>query len=66
VLSRDGDYFGPVVNLAARVVKLAEPSTVVVTNDVRGAVPELACTSIGARPLKGFDERVELFALDPA
>ena len=25
VLSRDGDYFGPVVNLAARVVKLAAP-----------------------------------------
>ncbi len=25
VLSRDGDYFGPVVNLAARIVKLGAP-----------------------------------------
>jgi class 3 adenylate cyclase len=31
VMSRDGDYFGPVVNLAARVVKVAAPGTVAVT-----------------------------------
>src|SRR5262249_27669444 len=31
VLTRDGDYFGRVVNLAARSVKLAEPGAVLVS-----------------------------------
>lgn len=61
VLSRDGDYFGPVVNLAARVVKLASPGAVLVSADVRDAVDRYRFTAIGARELKGFDETVALF-----
>jgi adenylate cyclase len=38
VLCRDGDYYGPVVNLAARIVKIAPPATVAVSDEVRAAV----------------------------
>jgi adenylate cyclase len=64
VLSRDGDYFGSVVNLAARVVKLAAPGEVLVSVEVRDALPDVVFPSIGAREVKGFDQLVELFALD--
>ncbi|HEV3227936.1 MAG TPA: adenylate cyclase regulatory domain-containing protein [Solirubrobacteraceae bacterium] len=35
VLARDGDYYGPIVNLAARAVGLAETNTAVVTDAVK-------------------------------
>jgi class 3 adenylate cyclase len=34
LLVRDGDYFGPVVNVAARATKLARPGTVLATASV--------------------------------
>jgi adenylate cyclase len=40
VLLRDGDYFGPVVNLASRIVDVARPHTVVVSDDLRAAVAD--------------------------
>jgi class 3 adenylate cyclase len=64
VLSRDGDFFGPVVHLAARAVKLARPGQVLVTAEVRrAAAPDLEFTAAGAREVKGFDEPIELFVL---
>lgn len=38
VLAQDGDYFGPVVNLAHRIVNLAHPGTVVLSDDCHAAV----------------------------
>jgi adenylate cyclase len=38
VLVRQGDYFGPVVNLAARIVDVARPSRVVVADELRDAL----------------------------
>jgi len=38
VLERDGDVFGPVVNLASRIVNVAYPGAVVVSQDVRDAL----------------------------
>jgi adenylate cyclase len=38
VLARGGDYFGPVVNLAARIVDVARPNTVVVSDELREAL----------------------------
>jgi adenylate cyclase len=38
VLSREGDYFGPVVNLASRLTELAYPGTVLVSSDVATAL----------------------------
>ncbi len=33
VLVQDGDYYGPVVNLASRVVNMAAPGAVLVTDE---------------------------------
>jgi class 3 adenylate cyclase len=63
VLSRDGDFFGPVVNLAARIVKLASPGAVLVSDEVRRALADDSFVSIGVQQLKGFDEPVEVFEL---
>jgi class 3 adenylate cyclase len=64
VLVSGGDCYGPVVNLAARAVKLAQPGGVVVSARVRDRLPaDIASASIGAGPLKGMDEPVELFAI---
>ena len=68
VLSRDGDYFGPVVNLAARAVKVAEPGEVVVPADARSAAEAAGCgvRALGPTTLDGIVESVELFAVKPA
>jgi class 3 adenylate cyclase len=55
VLSRYGDYFGEVVNRAARLVALAAPGTVVVTGPVVDALgPGWTAEQLPARALKGF------------
>jgi len=38
VLARDGDYYGPPVNLAARIVDVARPSRVVASDELRDAL----------------------------
>ena len=38
VLVQDGDYYGPVVNLASRVVNMAAPGTVLVTDEFHAAI----------------------------
>lgn len=60
VLSRDGDYFGPVVNQAARAMKVAEPGQVLATDDV---TTPLHLTSIGVHPLRGVAAPTELFVV---
>lgn len=62
VLVRDGDCFGPVVNLAARAVHVAEPSTVVAAAlDGFDDLPEeLAVTPLPPVQLAGFDQQVAL------
>jgi adenylate cyclase len=59
VLLRDGDVFGPVVNLAARAVALAGPSELVVPPAVAEAAG-LRAESAGSHALKGFESDVEL------
>jgi adenylate cyclase len=59
VLLRDGDVFGPVVNLAARAVKLAEPGELVAPPAVAKAAG-LRAESLGPQPLKGFDGALPL------
>lgn len=39
-LFRDGDYFGPVVNLASRIVDVARPRTIVASEELRAALAE--------------------------
>jgi adenylate cyclase len=69
VLTRGGDYYGTVVNLASRVADLAVPREILVTGALRdrvdGAGAGVTFSPAGRRMLKGFDDPVELFALGP-
>jgi adenylate cyclase len=61
VLMRDGDYYGPVVNLASRAEKLAVPGTVLVSDAVRAAADGFAFEWFGECELKGFEEAATLY-----
>ena len=68
VIVRQGDFYGPTVNLAARLVASAEPGTALA--DARAARPaRRACAAgygfaaAGKFQLPGFDEPVEVFQL---
>ena len=66
VLFRDGDYFGPLVNLVARAVKEAAPGTVVVTPEVRDRLagdPRFTTGPLELHHLRGVDEPVALAPL---
>jgi adenylate cyclase len=67
VLTRGGDYYGPVVNLASRICDLAVPSEVLVTSELRERAESphaaIAFAPAGRRMLKGYDDPVELFAV---
>jgi adenylate cyclase len=59
-----GDYYGEVVNLAARLVKTAEPSQVMVSGALREAAAErFALERASELPLKGFGAPVAAFRL---
>jgi class 3 adenylate cyclase len=62
VLLRDGDVFGPVVNLAARAVKIAGPGEVVAPVGLAMAAG-VDAEPLGLHQLSGFDEDVELCRL---
>ncbi|MDW3218002.1 MAG: adenylate/guanylate cyclase domain-containing protein [Acidimicrobiales bacterium] len=55
-----GDYFGPVVNLAARLTDAAVPGEVLVDDAVAQVV---ASEAAGRRMLKGFDEPIRVHTL---
>jgi class 3 adenylate cyclase len=57
VVSHQGDYFGEVVNLAARLVKAAEPGTVLASEAVGQGEP------VELPPLKGFDDPMRAYRL---
>jgi class 3 adenylate cyclase len=63
VLARDGDYSGPVVNLAARAVNVARPSTLLVDAATRIALEgstAFLCRGAGTFQLKGYAAGVDL------
>jgi adenylate cyclase len=59
VLMRDGDIFGPVVNFAARAVRVAAATEVVALPEIAAAA-DLPSEPLGERQLRGFDQHVEL------
>jgi adenylate cyclase len=65
VITFHGDYYGPVVNLAARLTDQAVPGEVLVDTAVRETTgdPEICFEPAGRRQLKGFDEPVSVFSL---
>lgn len=70
VVARDGDYYGPLVNLASRAVKLAEPGAVLVTDAVRAETAEshdgLRFGTSVALELRGFDQPVSFSSVTAA
>ncbi len=69
VIARDGDYFGPIVNLASRIVDLARPGTILTSADFRDAVgPEdnedFTWRPVRIRYIRGIG-KVHLWSLRP-
>ncbi len=61
-VSREGDWYGPPVNLASRVTGVARPGSVLATEDVHDAAEDgYAWSAAGARELKGLKRRVPLY-----
>jgi adenylate cyclase len=66
VTPREGDYFGPLVNLVSRLVKAAEPGGILLTAEAVAALPEesgWATTEIVPRSLRGVEHAVRAFAV---
>lgn len=65
VVTRQGDYYGEVVNLASRLADLAIPGEVLADGNVRSAASSsgLVFEGAGRRQLKGFDEPVPVYSL---
>jgi adenylate cyclase len=66
VLTRDGDFYGPVVNLAARAAGVAGAGRTLVDFSVREAVGNETAFDVrdaGTFSLKGFADPVQLFEL---
>jgi class 3 adenylate cyclase len=62
LLLRGGDYYGPIVNLGARVAQIAVPNELLATTEMAAAVAgaPFRVEPAGRRMLKGFDEPVAL------
>jgi adenylate cyclase len=68
VLAQEGDYYGPVVNLASRLVGQARPGSVLTSSDVREALrddPEFSFHRLRSRRIRDIG-RVEVWSLVPA
>ena len=64
LLTRGGDHYGPVVNLASRLGDHAVPGEVLCDRGVAAAIPRrFTVEPAGRRILKGFDEPVPVWSL---
>ena len=52
VLSRDGDYFGPTVNLAHRIVNIGNPGTVLMSDEFHTALDGAGARGVHGQPLR--------------
>ena len=65
-LALDGDYFGPVVNLAARLVALADPGAVLISQPVVERLNgRRQLVDLGPQLIRGFDDPVHVSRLAP-
>jgi adenylate cyclase len=65
VTSREGDYFGPLVNLVSRLAKAAAPGELVVTEATATALPpdRWALRPLDLQSLRGLEHPVPAFAV---
>ena len=64
VMPRGGDYFGPVVNTAARLAEVAVRGELLATTELAEAIDgDMGFVSSGRRELKGFREPVATVAM---
>jgi len=66
VILKEGDVFGDGVNIAYRIQESCEIGEVCVSYTVYEAIinhPEIQCTAIGKKALKGISEKVALYQL---
>jgi adenylate cyclase len=63
--SREGDYFGPLVNLVSRLAKTAPPRTLIATQQVADALPPDSWNlqELEPQPIKGLETPVRVFAV---
>ncbi|MDQ3241640.1 MAG: adenylate/guanylate cyclase domain-containing protein [Actinomycetota bacterium] len=60
--ARGGDWYGATVNLASRVMEIAEPGTILATRGARDAALDgYAWSPAGRERLRGITDEVELF-----
>jgi adenylate cyclase len=65
VVTREGDYFGPVVNRASRLVEIAKPGSVITDDDVHAALaddPAFAWKRLRSRRIRDIG-RIDIWAL---
>jgi class 3 adenylate cyclase/tetratricopeptide (TPR) repeat protein len=63
---RDGNYFGPPVNRAVRVMNEARGGEILVSSttvDIFGSAQDFELVDAGVHPLKGFAEPAQLFSV---
>jgi len=63
VVSVFGDLYGPDVNLASRLVAVADPSTAVVSEQVRAAAGDFQFELLPPFALKGFQDKTTAYRL---
>jgi class 3 adenylate cyclase len=65
VVSREGDYFGPLVNLISRLVKLAPPGEVVITQEAAARLDAGVwhTRELDPHPVRGLEKPVSVFVV---
>jgi class 3 adenylate cyclase len=68
VTPREGDYFGPLVNLISRLVKTAAPGGLVLTEHAAAALPSdgWILRQLEPQSLRGLERPVRVFAVSQA
>lgn len=66
ILAVNGDYFGNPVNLAARLVSAADPSQILVAENLRVLLPDWPARALDPLTLKGFDGPIAAYELGRA
>jgi class 3 adenylate cyclase len=67
VTPREGDYYGPLVNLLSRLVKVGDPGELVVTEAVAKVLPpnRWSLQELEPAALRGLEAGVRAFVIAP-